>query len=387
MPKIGKVRTAGPEEQPMARIFYIGAPLFAPLPGNALVADLLRASGNNTGNLLIGSAIKRHLKAELTHGDLAQDWDEIKRNYDCVVVGAANYLSPGADFEQYAKFLEKVDLPCVVIGLGAQAPSYGCRVEIPEGTQRMVRALSSRCTSMGVRGYFSAATLVEMGIKNVRVIGCPSMFWTCQPKLSFNSRPRTNGLAVALNGSANVVCHSANAAAAKKIEVNLARLSFENGYRYILQNEQEMMEIATGRGPVYDEATLRALMQQYGVPYMWPEAFVEAVKQHMTCYSSVDAWHEDMKQFDFAVGSRFHGCLMALLAGTPAQMFVHDARTREMCELMGIPHFDVADVKTLEIEQLYESFDPTPLQSAYRYLYQNYIDFLEENNLEHVLRN
>jgi hypothetical protein len=38
----------------MARIFYIGAPLFARLPEDATVADLLRLTGNNTGNLLIG---------------------------------------------------------------------------------------------------------------------------------------------------------------------------------------------------------------------------------------------------------------------------------------------------------------------------------------------
>jgi hypothetical protein len=371
----------------MARIFYMGAPLHASLPEDAAVADLLRASGNNTGNLLIGNAIKRHLKAELTHGDLTQDWGEIKRRFDCIVIGASNYLCPGFDFEQYASFLEGVDLPCVVIGLGAQAPNYGCRVDIPEGTQRMVKALSKRCTSMGVRGYFSAATLIEMGIKNVRVIGCPSMFWTCRPTLSFTRRTATNALAVALNGSANVVRHAANAAAAKKIEVHLARLSFENGYRYVLQNEQEMMEIATGRGPACDEPTIRTLMEQYGVPYMWPEAFVAAVKRHMTCYSSVDTWFDDMKHFDFAVGSRFHGCLMALLAGTSAQMLVHDARTLEMCELMGIPHFDVSSIKNLEIDGLYESFDPIPLQTAYRHLYQNYIDFLEENGLEHVLGN
>jgi hypothetical protein len=371
----------------MARMFYIGAPLSVALPQNATVADLLRLSGNNTGNLLIGNAIQRHLKAELTLGDLAQDLSEIKRKFDCVVIGASNYLCSGFDFESYASFLEAVDLPCVVIGLGAQAPSYRSRVEIPEGTRRMVKAVSKRSVSIGVRGYFSASTLIEMGIQNVRVIGCPSMFWNCKPTLSFTQRTETDNLAVAVNGSANVVRHSVDATAAKRVEVDLARLSFESGYRYILQNEQEMMEIATGRGPVYGEETIRNLMKQYGVQYMWPEEFVKSVKQHMTCYASVDAWHADMKKFDFALGSRFHGCLIALLAGVPAQMFIHDARTREMCELMSLPHSNVANTNRVNVQELYDSFDPTPLQTAYGYLYQNYIDFLEENGLEHVLGN
>jgi polysaccharide pyruvyl transferase len=371
----------------MARVFYIGAPLFSPFPEDAAISDLLRATGSNTGNLLIGGAIKRHLKAQLSHGDLSKDWDEIKRNFDCVVIGASNFLGHGFDFDHYARFLETVDLPCVIIGLGAQAPRYGCRIDIPEGTQRMVRAISKRCASIGVRGYFTASILIEMGIKNVRVIGCPSMFWACRPTLSFTQPDAGNGLTIALNGSANVVIHSSDVASARKLEASLARLALEKGCRYILQNEREMMEIATGRGPRYQEETIRVLMRQYGVPHMWPEVFVNAVKEHMTCYSRVETWYEAMKRFHFVIGSRFHGCLIALLAGIPARMFIHDARTREMSELMGLPSLDIADFKTLDVRELYDSFDPTPVQSAYRYLYQNYIDFLDENRVEHVLKN
>jgi polysaccharide pyruvyl transferase WcaK-like protein len=303
------------------------------------------------------------------------------------VIGASNYLYSDFDFGHYASFLEKVDLPCVVIGLGAQAADYRSRIDIPDGTQRMVHAMAKRSVSIGVRGYFSAGVLLEMGIKNVRVIGCPSMFWNCLPALNFTPRTAGNGLAVALNGSANVVKHSANIEAAKRVEHAVAKLSFENSYPYILQNEQEMMEIITATGPKPDEETIRTLMRQYGVPYMWPEAFVQAVKKHMTCYSNVDNWYEGIKQFDFVAGSRFHGCLIALLAGVPAQMFVHDTRTREMCELMSIPHVEIAKVKALDIHALYDSFDPAPLQNTYRYLYQNYIDFLDENGLEHRLNN
>jgi hypothetical protein len=211
------------------------------------------------------------------------------------------------------------------------------------------------------------------------------MFWNCQPTLNFTNRSGTNGLAIALNGSANVVQHSVNLHAAKRVEHALAKLSFENGYPYILQNEREMMEIASATAPGPDQETIQTLMAQYGVPYMWPEAFVQAVREHMTCYSNVESWFANMKHFDFVTGSRFHGCLIALLAGVPAQMFSHDARTREMCELMSIPHVDISNFGDVDIHQLHDSFDPAPLQNAYRYLYQNYIHFLEENGLEHRL--
>jgi hypothetical protein len=369
----------------MARVFYIGAPLHARLPENGSVDDLLLSTGKNTGNLLIGDAIQRHLKADLQQGDLSRDPDEIKRNFDCVVIGASNFLFSGFDFGHYALFLEKVDLPCVVIGLGAQAPNFASRVEVPAGTQRMLRAISARCVSMGVRGYFTAAILIDMGIKNVRVIGCPSMFWSCQPALNFAHRQTKNDLAVALNGSANVVQHSFNIEAAKKVEIMIARLSFEKSYPYILQNERELMEIASRNGNGFDKGMIRRLMTQYGLSQMWPEAFVQRVKQNMRFYTSIESWHAAMAHFDFVTGTRFHGCLMGLLAGVPCQTIIHDARVREMCELMNIPHVDVAKIDRLDIHRLYASFDPAPVQIAYRYLYQNYIDFLEENRLEHNL--
>ncbi|HTL56540.1 MAG TPA: polysaccharide pyruvyl transferase family protein [Candidatus Limnocylindrales bacterium] len=369
-----------------SRLFYIGAPLDTGLPPDASVVDLLRETGNNTGNLLIGSAIRRHLKAELVHGDLAQDPHEIRTNFDCIVIGASNYLCRDFDFGEYACFVEKVNLPCVMIGLGAQAPDYGCRIDVPEGTQRMVRAVSERSASIGVRGYFSASILIEMGIKNVRVIGCPSMYWRCEPTLQFTRPKSTNGLSIGLNGSANVVSHSANLQAARKVEASLARLSFERGYPYILQNEKELMEIASQPGSVYGEETIRILMENYGLESMSPTAFVEAVKRNMTFYGDVETWLAGMQRFDFVTGSRFHGCLMGLLAGVPCQLIVHDARTREMCELMGIPHVPLAKAPQLDVRQMYECFDSSSVSTAYRYLYQNYIDFLEENGLQHRLR-
>ena len=88
---------------------------------------------------------------------------------------------------------------------------------------------------------------------------------------------------------------------------------------------------------------------------------------------------------DFVLGTRFHGCLIGLLAGVPSFVFVHDARTREMCELLRIPHLDVRHVGEINVRAIYDSLDLEALQSAYSRLYQNYVDFLDENGLDHCL--
>ena len=44
-----------------------------------------------------------------------------------------------------------------------------------------------------------------------------------------------------------------------------------------------------------------------------------------------------MRNFDFVVGPRFHGVMLAMQAGTPGGVIAHDSRTHEMCETMEIP--------------------------------------------------
>jgi hypothetical protein len=83
-----------------------------------------------------------------------------------------------------ADFLEKVKLPCVMIGVGSQAPNYDSEIKLQKGTVRFLKIVSERSVSIGARGFFTASWLEKYGIKNVDIIGCPSFFWTCRPTLS-----------------------------------------------------------------------------------------------------------------------------------------------------------------------------------------------------------
>jgi len=367
------------------RVFYFGAPSHINLNRYVSTAELLKETGNNTGNLLIGHAIKRHLNASNISSDFSLGNKYIEENFDIIVIGASNFIFPSFNFGMWADFLEAVKLPCIIIGLGAQAPIYGTRVEIPKGTERFLRIISERSVSLGVRGYYTAATLIEMGIKNVRVIGCPSMYWSCKPTMNLRWSKGISNLSVAINGSGNVVQHSCDVIAAKRVEAMLARLSYKFDYPYILQNELALMEIASGEQINTVAEPLTSLMERYGFSDISSDLFLKFVKKNMKTFFDVDEWIRKMGFFDFVLGSRFHGCLAALLAEVPCFMIVHDARTREMCELLKIPHTDVRKVDNIDINALYDSLDLISMQTAYRYLYQNYIQFLEENNVPHCL--
>ena len=47
---------------------------------------------------------------------------------------------------------------------------------------------------------------------------------------------------------------------------------------------------------------------------------------------------------DFTFGTRIHGNIAALLAGTPSYVFAHDTRTLELAQYFGIPSRVMSDV-------------------------------------------
>jgi hypothetical protein len=389
----------------MARVLYLGPPAAVRQPKGASVADLMLATGRNTGNMLIGDAIGRHLNAgtfctaesllrlkgePLTTPRLAPleklDTEFIEASFDVIVIGAANFLCEQFDFGNWAAFLDSVRLPCVIIGLGAQAPDYGHRVTVPEGTDRLVRIIAERSTSLGVRGAFTADTLERMGIANVRPIGCPSMYWTCQSTLTFKPPAAGTPLAVCTNGSANVTDHSSDPNAARRVEAMISRLSFAHGYAYILQNETELMEILENDPMGSDDAPIRVLMNRHGLSEIPPEAFIRYVRQSMKVFSDPREWFAAVERVDFVLGTRFHGCLIGLLVGVPCFAFVHDARTREMSELLQIPSMDVRRVREIDARVLHDNLNLDLLKTTYSRQYRNYVEFLDENDLDHCLK-
>ncbi len=54
---------------------------------------------------------------------------------------------------------------------------------------------------------------------------------------------------------------------------------------------------------------------------------------------------EYLRRFDFIVGARIHGVMLAIQAGVPGLCIAHDSRIRELCEKCMIPYVMADDVK------------------------------------------
>jgi hypothetical protein len=341
------------------------------------------ATGRNTGNLLIGNGLLSQLRYdELSPYRYAMTPEYVEEHFDLVVIAAANFLFPGFDFTPLSSFLDKINLPAFMVGLGAQLPSSQSVLEnIPAGTWRLVEIVSERSKSIGVRGDFTADQLRKLGIGNIRVTGCPSLYTNLEPSIRIR-RPNDIGMKTVVNGSRNVVGHSSHKEAATKVEKQLLQWALARQLPYVLQNEQPEMQLATGEDPAAHMPALKSIAGFFDSDTATLAAFY---RQHGKVFFSTQDWFAWIKEHDFSMGTRFHGNVAALLNGVPAVVLTHDSRTKELCDFAAIPHVSVADVENLDAQQLYEGANFDLFESRYRNNYRSYVEFLDENKVPHKL--
>jgi hypothetical protein len=88
---------------------------------------------------------------------------------------------------------------------------------------------------------------------------------------------------------------------------------------------------------------------------------------------------------DFSIGSRIHGNIAAVLAGTPAFVIVSDQRIKELVDYHQIQHIMLADLKKeTTIFDLYEQADFNKVQEGHEKRFLHYLDFLKKNGLKTI---
>src|SRR5215207_10191304 len=87
-----------------------------------------------------------------------------------------------------ADVLERLRIPVIALGVGAQAPAHG-RLELSAESLRVWRSIADRCTTVGVRGDYTAEVLWDIGVRNLRMVGCPTLFRARNPDLRIDLPP------------------------------------------------------------------------------------------------------------------------------------------------------------------------------------------------------
>ena len=353
----------------------------------------LAKTGGNIGNQIIAYGLLKSLRYSALSWDYTAGPEHVNQNYDVIVIAAANFLHSGFDLGGMANFIESTALPCVMIGVGAQSNTYSPDIDLKPGTRRLMHVVAERSRLIGARGPFTYDVLAHMGIHNVQVTGCPSHYMGASPALrvrkpALGSKPR-----LLINSSRDVVSHAFDRN--RMIDVVCGLLSVAVDQHSDFAPQSELPEIKIGDAP--DELAFNTAFQELlaTFPFYRRVAPVEALsawfRQHIRVYWDVANWIGDMKNYDFVLGNRFHGNMIAIQAGVPACVICHDTRTTEMCQFLGIPNvglmdLDESEVGKIDVERLYDLVDPDAIQARYDVLYPAFKQFLAANGLPTRLR-
>lgn len=324
----------------------------------------------NTGNYFFEEALTHQLKDIYIAWELSDLPDEL----DTLLLSMSNFISPFSEVGYLCDEIEKRNISNIVmVGAGAQAYDYSEKIILSPGTMRFLNLLSERSQTIGVRGYFTAEVLASFGIKNVEVIGCPTAFW--HDRRPMKSPDTLKRLAV----------HCTPLGYYRDKVGALFAHGLKHDARYVVQSEKWIMPLIDPKA-----AELRAELDTdqtiayYSLKHA-DAADIENWLKKSLIYFGMSDWIEAMQSFDFVYGSRFHGNMAAIQAGTPALNMPFDTRTRELCEYLNLPHIPLVEFDgSMSPERLLEAADFSVFEKTLGSRTRTYRTFLEKNGLTTV---
>lgn len=236
-----------------------------------------------------------------------------------------------------------------------------------------------------MRGAWSAEVLAAIGVRNTRVIGCPSLYRAGALAGPLAPPPSAPRIGLTLNRHL-AGAYTEDALGTRAVQQALLRdLAARPGARVYAQGEREEMLLALGHRSRRAER-LAALLSAWGLA---GNAAVAALfAERLAAHTDVTAWAADIaRETDVTLGLRLHGNILALQQGRPALMLVYDARWREIAEGFRMPRAELSalDPARLELDARLASLDVTGFAAAQREGFAAYRAFLEENGIAHRL--
>lgn len=314
--------------------------------------ELFKYSGNNSGNLFIGEAVRSHINrlypgTHIEHYDFdkirSTNGRSIRDDFDYIVMAASNMLNPSTAFGFVAKFVEDSGLPLVIIGIGAQAESESDMYQISPGTLRLMQyAAESSKNGIGVRGSFTANILEHHGVKNIRIIGCPTFYKNSGMDFKVTRAPNSDEIktaAVSFKRDRNK--YEADRILAR-IQRDIFEVSMSRGFFCIEQ--AHFAEAWMSHTQSIDAERIKGIQKYFGIPDDRREELISYVKDRISIFFKYRPWKEVIEKCEFAFGARFHGNMMAMTSGVPSIWITHDSRTAELCDTLGLPSVTVQEI-------------------------------------------
>jgi hypothetical protein len=302
-----------------------------------------------------------------------RDADRINERYAAYVLPLANAFRPSYEpiLHRLTALIRRLRIPVVVLGVGAQADVHN-RTErlrpIEPAVRAFVGAVLERAPTIGVRGELTADYLAGLGYRDVEVIGCPSLFMD-------GDRLRVEKRRLALDAGSRVAINvSPYVTAMAPIVAN--QLARYPDLSYIAQ-DIDTLELLLWGGVNTDLAATD--------PRPIHDAHPLIRGDHARVFVDPWPWIAALREVDFSFGTRIHGNIAALMAGTPAVVLAHDSRTLELARYFDIPHRLIGDVPAdIDAAELYAAADFSACVGGHAARFATFAGFLARHGLEHA---
>ncbi len=343
--------------------------------------------GKNIGNLIFAHSVCRAIMTEDTEVDAIksnnvfteEDAERINSEYDCFIIPLANAFrrSFTEELNHLSDLIEKLTIPCVVVGVGFQKPLEGGTIggyPFDDDVKRFVNCVLEKSALLGLRGEQTAEYLHFLGFtpeKDFTVIGCPSMYLYGSELPYFEKKELTPDSAISVNCKINID--------PRLHEFMERSLSLLHHYHYVPQILDEMNAMYVGK-PLQEDV-------YKNIPDYYPDTFASPVYTggHGIGFLNAPAWMEYLSQQDLSFGSRIHGNIAAIISGTPCYIIPSDARVEELACYHYIPNTPYnALPEGATIFDLYEKADYGPMFAHHRENFLHYKEFLKTNQVPNI---
>jgi hypothetical protein len=249
--------------------------------------------------------------------------------------------------------------------------------------------IADSTVSVGVRGAYTAQVLNDIGIQNVRIIGCPTAFRRNNQHLRIKLPPLEEVSQVGVT-----VRREVSPAYAQDIEQYLTRhrdlirtMAARFDVTLMAQGEIEEKKMVFGTAEQKEEAIAALKAHRWTADWYFDDT-IENLYRHRMFYSDVVADYEELvRKQQLVLGYRLHGNLMALANGIPSIYFTYDSRTAEFAETYKIPSYDVFSDKQFRLEDYWDQSLFDKYNRAWFETYAEMKQFLDENGIDNKMTN
>jgi hypothetical protein len=316
------------------------------------------------------------------------DENDVKRyneQFDFCFLRGSNYIHEHMRWENMRGLLERLRIPVYAIGVGAQAERMR-KLNLSQDSIGIWKMIAERSGSIGVRGEFSAECLNDIGIRNVEVVGCPSLFRQCERTMQLRVKPprEVRRIAFSLRREVNAVYSEDPKRYLATQREAMLRMNVESDLTVTIHGEPEEKAFFFKDRERMETATASLTKSGWLTPET-TEDVLRIYRNQLYLYTRADNYDEFVKDIDFAIGYRVHGILPALANGIPGAMVNYDSRSEELSRTHHIPLVSEEDMATKSWRDIYTELDFVAFQKAFTQGYDRMKSFMDQNGIPSLL--